>query len=410
MSRFQIMIVGIALVVMQCFVTPVHADEYEPECFEDIHIYTPNGSRISADHHMHHYDDAYWEAVTYRWDIEFEGLYLYRVEPASYEYNCHAYTWAGRRQDTPLDSLYWVNSCQKYWDDFSYQQVSFEEATIAVYNTKRYPQYHSVCMYDSLTGDGQRIVTSKWGELPTYRHVLFNDIYATAQEGADSSLTTYYRPWPDPWVIEENTTLEMMKDMNFRRSLGSITIKSGITVTLADNDTLMMHAGKNIDVEGTLILQRGARITKCIGSRYWLVDGEWGTLNVKPGGTVIIHKDSSIDSLTAINIDDGGAVIYDDDIVSAVDETAPGTFDLLPAYPNPFNSSTTISFVLPKTDRLLLTVYSVTGQKVETLADGIAEAGTHRVMFDGTGLSSGIYLVRLETVGLAETRKLLLYK
>ncbi len=64
-------------------------------------------------------------------------------------------------------------------------------------------------------------------------------------------------------------------------------------------------------------------------------------------------------------------------------------------YPNPFNPSTMISFSLPRADRVRLEIFNVLGQKVATLVDADQPAGVHVVKFDGTQLSSGIYLYRL---------------
>ncbi|HOX86188.1 MAG TPA: Ig-like domain-containing protein [bacterium] len=84
-------------------------------------------------------------------------------------------------------------------------------------------------------------------------------------------------------------------------------------------------------------------------------------------------------------------------------------------YPNPFNPQTTISFELPKTMRVALAVFNVTGQFVSSLYEGELTAGYHDVVWNGTdqhGISvpSGVYLYRLVTQEHTMTRKLLLSK
>ncbi len=88
----------------------------------------------------------------------------------------------------------------------------------------------------------------------------------------------------------------------------------------------------------------------------------------------------------------------------------PHEFALRPAYPNPFNPSTLIRFSLPRTQKATLTVYDVTGRHVQTLVDGVLSVGEHRTIFDGSGLASGVYFVRLEAGTQAKTTKLLLLK
>jgi hypothetical protein len=83
---------------------------------------------------------------------------------------------------------------------------------------------------------------------------------------------------------------------------------------------------------------------------------------------------------------------------------------LLSVYPNPLNSSTTISFFLSHSQLTTISVYDLTGRIVLTLADEIMNAGVHAVVFDGTELSSGIYFAQLKTSNSQFTRKLVLIK
>ncbi len=86
----------------------------------------------------------------------------------------------------------------------------------------------------------------------------------------------------------------------------------------------------------------------------------------------------------------------------------PSSFTLLQNYPNPFNPSTTIRFALPQRSHVTLTVFNCLGQQVATLVQGEEEAGYHQVRFDGSGLSTGVYLYRLQAGSYVQTRKLLL--
>ena len=74
----------------------------------------------------------------------------------------------------------------------------------------------------------------------------------------------------------------------------------------------------------------------------------------------------------------------------------PTGFQTVQAFPNPFNPSTRLAFTLSETSRVNLEVYNLRGQRVATLVDGLLSAGPHDRVFDGTGLSSGIYFYRLE--------------
>lgn len=86
------------------------------------------------------------------------------------------------------------------------------------------------------------------------------------------------------------------------------------------------------------------------------------------------------------------------------------TIQLHQNYPNPFNPSTNISFYLPQSTDVKVSVFDVTGRLVATLSDGLRNAGTHVVSFDASTLSSGIYFYRLEAGEFIETRKMILIK
>jgi hypothetical protein len=83
---------------------------------------------------------------------------------------------------------------------------------------------------------------------------------------------------------------------------------------------------------------------------------------------------------------------------------------ILSAYPNPFNPTTQISFTLPRSGRVQISIFDVTGRNVKTLLDEHFVAGEHRVSFDGTALPSGVYFARLSAGSVNRTEKLLLLK
>lgn len=78
------------------------------------------------------------------------------------------------------------------------------------------------------------------------------------------------------------------------------------------------------------------------------------------------------------------------------DRTLPHHFILKPAFPNPFNPSTTISFELPARAGVKLTVYNLSGKQVNKSVKRFFEAGEHNIEFDGSALSSGVYFYAVE--------------
>jgi aminopeptidase N len=86
-------------------------------------------------------------------------------------------------------------------------------------------------------------------------------------------------------------------------------------------------------------------------------------------------------------------------------------FSLGPVYPNPFNSTARIPFVLNHAGRAVLRVYDVNGRLVKTLADATFTPGRHEVELSAEpALSSGLYLVTLESGAQRRIAKALLVK
>jgi hypothetical protein len=100
-------------------------------------------------------------------------------------------------------------------------------------------------------------------------------------------------------------------------------------------------------------------------------------------------------------------------IDTGVDETEigiPAEFELTQNFPNPFNPETTISFGLPKSSHVTLTVFNTKGQIIQTLVDEIRNAGYHSVQWDASLVPSGIYVYQIRAEGFTMVKKCMLMK
>ena len=77
----------------------------------------------------------------------------------------------------------------------------------------------------------------------------------------------------------------------------------------------------------------------------------------------------------------------------------PEAYALEGASPNPVRGRAEVAYDLPEAASVTLVAYDVLGREVAHLAEGRVEAGRHRAWFDGSGLPSGVYVVRLEARG-----------
>jgi len=96
--------------------------------------------------------------------------------------------------------------------------------------------------------------------------------------------------------------------------------------------------------------------------------------------------------------------------VAQDDFSIPDVFGLTQNYPNPFNALTRISFKIPETMPVNLTLYDLLGRQVQVLVDRKMQAGTHQILFDGSWLPSGLYFYRLQAGSRIATKKLTLLK
>lgn len=88
----------------------------------------------------------------------------------------------------------------------------------------------------------------------------------------------------------------------------------------------------------------------------------------------------------------------------------PTEVTLYPAAPNPFNSTTSISYFLPRAADVRLTVYDSAGRLVQTLKEGMNIGGEHKATLNGAELPAGVYLMRLEAGGVVYSMKVVLLR
>lgn len=107
-------------------------------------------------------------------------------------------------------------------------------------------------------------------------------------------------------------------------------------------------------------------------------------------------------------IDTDGQYQYSETV--AVDIAAPAQFELKQNFPNPFNPATTITYNLPRDGFVSMKVYDIVGSEIETLVNEEKKAGSYLITFDGTKLSSGVYICKMSGNGFVRSIKMLMVK
>ncbi len=133
---------------------------------------------------------------------------------------------------------------------------------------------------------------------------------------------------------------------------------------------------------------------------YTSVLGDWFGVSPQMRKAILMDKTTSGEQF-AFNIPVNGtstvqSLIKTPAVRSVSSAPQPLDFVLNPNYPNPFTSSTTVSFALARTMPVKLEVYSERGERVAELANATLGRGTHEFVFGANGLANGTYICRLE--------------
>ena len=146
-------------------------------------------------------------------------------------------------------------------------------------------------------------------------------------------------------------------------------------------------------------------------------ENAWVSLGTAPpaGDTVEVvalvssHLDFAVSNWDA-NV--GNYLYLNNGVSNAEGEEKPilHDFALAQNFPNPFNPRTTIGYQLPARAYVSLRVFTVLGQEIARLVEGVQEAGSKSVDFNASDLPSGVYLYRLEAGESVAVKKLVLLK
>jgi len=185
---------------------------------------------------------------------------------------------------------------------------------------------------------------------------------------------------------------------------GCHTFNAGIVSVSVISDTeveiLLTGVSSNEDVAGELVDANGNVVDVNNGAKsnpFVLTAPSSGRYLVNAG---FKRPDRQWDSTS---VDFGVATRLDNDIHSTPDK-----FIVYPSYPNPFNPSTTISFYLPASQFVEITVYDVLGRTIETLISEKVSEGLHSYRFQANQLNSGIYFYQITAGQETKINKMIL--
>ena len=204
---------------------------------------------------------------------------------------------------------------------------------------------------------------------------------------------------------------DAMGDTMWTKKYGGLDFVDGFYGILTnDNGFVIVGYKSNLFDKDVYIIKTDANgdtnWTKTIGGE--LEDMAMHVEQTSDDGYIIVGYTNSYGlgstDIYVIRLDSEGTIVED------FGNPQPSSFILHPPHPNPFNSSTTISYKLQAASYVELKVYDVRGREVWSAVSSWQLAGEHRVVWDAGGLPSGVYFARLQTNGSTQTQKILLLK
>ncbi|MFC1593319.1 T9SS type A sorting domain-containing protein [Candidatus Neomarinimicrobiota bacterium] len=209
-------------------------------------------------------------------------------------------------------------------------------------------------------------------------------------------------------------------------SLGNELWNSAFGDAINDNASNVIIVDDGIIIAGNVDVRQVGSIeysdiwlikTDFVGNKIW--QKEFGGEDSEGASEMILNSDNHIvitGSTTSyskdnivyfLNVSDQGTFLglSDND-----DSSIPVDFIVFPNYPNPFNSSTIISYHLKNDNHVVINIYDILGHKIQTYLDSYQVAGQHNIAWDAKGLAAGTYFLEVQTKNNSLVRKMMYLK
>jgi hypothetical protein len=149
----------------------------------------------------------------------------------------------------------------------------------------------------------------------------------------------------------------------------------------------------------------GSELTEVVKTQK-VSGGQWNYLSetvLNNNGKITITLDNSPSGIVAA---DAFRIIFIENVAaSAEDKPLLADYHLFQNYPNPFNPNTTIRYALPVESNVNVSVYNTVGEIVRELVNGVKGSGTFEIVFNSTGLASGVYYYRMSAVSQVDGKR-----
>ncbi len=341
--------------------------------------------------------DINWDTES-AWNKEGLDNTIYIYDPAAGDY----LTWNGVSGTLPDGK---IASWQGFW-------VKANNTDTPFLSVDESAEDSGAEFYRSESQDGQLMLKLEQGEKTSSTLIYFND---EARDGFDTFSAFKLMPLESEFLTlfslsDEATAMDIT---SLPRELAApVEIDLGILSTHYLNAETLTLSWEPLDMPGNLMAELYNRKT-----------GETVDLNsageysfdptTEMMGDVANKGNRKLNAeAKTVAAEASGLVIriHDEQPTDISQPENPQQMKLSQNYPNPFNPTTLISFELPESAEVRLEVFNMLGQSVAVLVDESMSSGAHTVNFDGSQLTSGVYVYRLRSGNQTLIQKMTLVK
>ena len=214
--------------------------------------------------------------------------------------------------------------------------------------------------------------------------------------GEGFSVVEVYDPYTDTWTVKRSMPIRRCTHTSSAINGNIYIFTGGLRMATIYNDVLEYNPTLDTLFTKTSIpTPRVAPAACSIGGKIYI----FGGMDIDNHRLSTVEEyDPALDTTNIVSIKDGS------------NSEIPETIKLEQNYPNPFNPATTISYSIPSTSHVRLSVFNILGQEVAVLINEVRETGFYNVEFSGVDLASGLYFYRLSTENFTQIKKMLLVK
>jgi len=228
-------------------------------------------------------------------------------------------------------------------------------------------------------------------------------LYLTLQKSNAQALNSSVKK------VNAKSTFEIPVSANMLENLGSISLKMSYPVELAKFEGLVANQGlgqvmtKSNAADGTISIAWADMSAENTGLK---LNDKSVLFTLKFTATDKFQKGSNfeltMDASSEITTTSGKVIDKSNINAPSVEVSVPEVFNLKQNYPNPFNPSTTIAYDMPVSGHVSIVVFNILGQQVATVLDLVQEAGSYKVQWDASKLTSGVYIYQLTVEGASQ--------